>query len=607
MVRFGLLEHDIDDHGHSEMSVDPAASDNSEPGEDTFAYRDNHDNPDQIPGSFYYSSSCDMQAPFDTALELSTRELRPLDRQFMPGTPEVDRDNLFISHPKTDISHKGSASIADGSSASVTQQLSSLDGSTIHLEACSRAAWPIQLSQVNKRFEILQKCAASGAMLPSTRRMIVQESTEYTALELDNDLFRLGKKHESNRTRELQTPSTSGEVRATPATRRTTIAHHSFLFRWSSARVLLKKNLASCEPKILGTCTQSRKQCQVHILSELLKQSDIELSTSGIPHVKASNSLTASSMLTNTMSQVERSLWHLACALFDPLNERTNESSREYDHAMNMRPSIRKKAVSSWLQTSVSDSVREEAAHATAPEETILCRLSGHQLDDACAAALSAGQVRLATLIPLAGGDRGTRQDLERQIDAWTKTEMLSYINLSYRQVYSLLGGDVSKILMSKHNSLSHMSFVRTLDWQRTFGLYLWYGTSEESSIEGALRLYQAAMPDMDLCSQPIIEQDAADSVLDVRYHLLNYFVDQQYDLRVFLDARTLKEDCWNNDITAWVLFRYLQRKQAASPDFISYSVEQDQSVIAVCTQLEATGCWQWAVFVALHISSNVV
>lgn len=78
--------------------------------------------------------------------------------------------------------------------------------------------------------------------------------------------------------------------------------------------------------------------------------------------------------------------------------------------------------------------------------EVALQLLSGHQLAGATAAAMAVADLRLATLVAVAGRRSANRETIERQLDVWRGESYDAKIHSQRLAVYRLLAGRVEDV-----------------------------------------------------------------------------------------------------------------------------------------------------------------
>ena len=138
-------------------------------------------------------------------------------------------------------------------------------------------------------------------------------------------------------------------------------------------------------------------------------------------------------------------------------------------------------------------------------------------MGEACSAAADGGYLKLSTLISQAGGDDLYKNDIIAQLDIWQHEKLApgsnpglgdpqnGLVGRSVWKVYNLLGG-----LLTSEGQESEDILCAGLDWKRTFGLCLWYGTSVDSSVADAVHAYEhmllqnAQSPSSNQIAQPI-------------------------------------------------------------------------------------------------------
>jgi nuclear pore complex protein Nup98-Nup96 len=119
---------------------------------------------------------------------------------------------------------------------------------------------------------------------------------------------------------------------------------------------------------------------------------------------------------------------------------------------------------------------------------------------EACSAAADGGYLKLSTLISQAGSDDLYKNDIIGQLDIWQHEKLApgsnpglgdpqnGLVGRGVWKVYNLLGG----LLTSEgQESKNEDILCAGLDWKRTFGLCLWYGTSVDSSVADAVNTYE--------------------------------------------------------------------------------------------------------------------
>ncbi len=357
----------------------------------------------------------------------------------------------------------------------------------------------------------------------------------------------------------------------------------------------------------------------------------------------------------------EASLWRLGVALFDEIELHTpeNASAATADRIRNMR---RKAALSDWLRHTVAGTVETEArSHIAASRRAALLfsYLSGHQVERAVNAALDAGDLRLATLIAQAGGDEEVRADISEQLLTWRKEGVDAHITRDHRRVYELLSGNVlvskgtdSRTTKDPIDQVSDLAICEGLDWKRAFGLFLWYESPYEASLEHSFERYEAqvANPNASPSSgaaagiAPPLPWYRETSSLgatrlrqllqkpggydrDALFELLKLYVDPTYGLEPALNAcafgpsnvdarlpwhlynllsRVLQRRDFSDRIELGLLSGDAAMDEDTNGDGVAAtqgnSSRADGLASSYATQLELLGKWKWSAFVLLHL-----
>jgi nuclear pore complex protein Nup98-Nup96 len=295
----------------------------------------------------------------------------------------------------------------------------------------------------------------------------------------------------------------------------------------------------------------------------------------------------------------EKLVWELAAVLFtakdksEPLLGRKDELSRFWENL-------------------VQKSVRASASAACTNEEKALACLSGHMIPEACKYLLDGGNFHLATLVSLVNSSENYRQDLRSQVQVWRRSRMLSEFSMHIRAIYEILGGNVgiSEGLEDGAKEDRAETFVISrcmgLDWQRAFGLRLWYGTKLRDDISAAIADFQA---DMEAGHEhpPLPWYHQSDSQADnARQGLLWGLLQLYRDPRVGIDSMINPENARISPIDsrlAWQLGVALssQRDVGAGSDGLA---RMDPLTTSYGSQLIKEGDWLGAIFVLLHLSA---
>ena len=240
------------------------------------------------------------------------------------------------------------------------------------------------------------------------------------------------------------------------------------------------------------------------LLSHHLTHTYIESDDEGVPYASPSLALTFSSfssLYSLNDRTFEASLFRLGNALFDDLDLRVADTIE--DEKLNRIYTLRRRdELSGWFQNVVSPTVEAELREGISSDSSteVFTWLTGNEVDNAVQAAISAGNVKLATLVAQAGGDDDFKADILSQLKLWKEQRIDAHISEPTRKVYALLAGVIDVLEGSgsgsggaRIESCPDAHISRDLDWKRAFGLHLWFGQPVDSSIADVFDSYEAA------------------------------------------------------------------------------------------------------------------
>ncbi|KAA1472029.1 hypothetical protein DENSPDRAFT_800387 [Dentipellis sp. KUC8613] len=235
-----------------------------------------------------------------------------------------------------------------------------------------------------------------------------------------------------------------------------------------------------------------------NLLAHHLSNSRISPDADGIPFASPSSHLTFASFLSlfpATGRSFEALLFRLGHALFDELDLHLKDAI-SVDVRNRVYAIRRKAALSSWLEEAVSPAVAGEVKSGISDNsaEIAFSYLTGHQVEQACDAAIEGENIKLSTLISQAGGDYAFLEDLRSQLRIWKEERVDVHIDPHVRKVYALLAGIVDILEGSNGTGVEQcpdLVVSQGLDWKRVFGLHLWYAQPLDASIADVFNSYE--------------------------------------------------------------------------------------------------------------------
>ena len=385
------------------------------------------------------------------------------------------------------------------------------------------------------------------------------------------------------------------------------------------------------------------------LLSHHLTHAYIEPTDEGVPFATPSLALTFSSfssLYSLNDKTFEASLFRLGNALFDDLDLRLADATE--DEVCNRVNTLRRRdELSRWLQNVVSPTVEAELREGISPDSSteVFTWLTGNEVENAVQAAISAGNVKLATLVAQAGGDDDFRTDVLSQLKLWREQRIDAHISEPTRKVYGLLAGVVDVLEGSgsgpggaRIESCPDVHISGDLDWKRAFGLHLWFGQPIDSSIADVFDSYEAdwtegrysVAPPLPWYSENATSAErkkwnlpsTADNHPDALYSMIRLFADPSSSLSTILSPLSFSASpvdyrlCWHLYVLMSRCLRVrdfsdrgdtgLQFDPEENEDYRveGHSPSADLLTSSYALQLEQLGMIQEAVFVLLHIES---
>ncbi|XP_066286606.1 nuclear pore complex protein Nup98-Nup96-like isoform X2 [Branchiostoma lanceolatum] len=275
----------------------------------------------------------------------------------------------------------------------------------------------------------------------------------------------------------------------------------------------------------------------------------------------------------------------------------------------------RREAVSHWLMNQAQDTIQQEVQDSKFKEgghtDAIFSLLSGRQISQACSLAQQSGDHRLALILAQAGGSHFPREVLGKQLSDWEELKADRFISDSRLRVYALLAG---KPVWPATNG--EINTCENLDWKRALAVHLWYLCTPSATVPEALHLYLQAFTKKSEFGEyanpplpPYLERSSYRSgdqeedryvIRDMCYHLLQLYADRSHQLDRLLAPTTSTPNQLDYRLS-WLVCQVLQ-----ALDYTHLSEHHLNTIHAgYIAQLESLGLWEWAVFVALHITDN--
>lgn len=572
MVRFGVDTTDDFDDEDATAQQDVLMDEGPGP-DDTFAYRLH------MPGGFD-SIQAEQSTGNDTQTSLTIRSSPKAAVQRPQEQDPQEEDDLMDLSPEGEILPVSATEEDRGDSPESTDYSSTMFPPSAD-DVPAAEGWPAELLASSNRYRLL--AAHSRAPLQLKRRYATSKAS-YNQQDLDSDLFRSSGPFFSS------TTTTSNNNDNNPRKLR----RPGFIFSWTGSSSFLQSHNNSVSlRKISKRRFLECEQC----MKTLLAHSVIG-PVNNVPYATPKTSLTANAIFDTSMSMAMQSLWQLTSALFDPIS--ITDPGVPPQVAEAVEQDLRRSALSRWLESCVAVVVNEDTN--TTDQNGILAKLMGNQLVGACAAALSSGNLRLATLIPLAGGDQNMRDDMNQQLVYWRENGYSTHISPVYRTILEILSGNIVDALSTVKSQLKSTSGNdANVLWKRVFGLYLWFRLPKGASVEETMDVYDAEVG--------MRFQDLMGDSSDIQYELLRLFARRSDNMDALFDTSGVCSDSLDFHHN-WMLYLYLTTNSSVGQafDLDDVEIKQKADTLTKCfvDELDSLGMWEWSLFVGLHLHSDL-
>jgi len=313
----------------------------------------------------------------------------------------------------------------------------------------------------------------------------------------------------------------------------------------------------------------------------------------------------------------ERDIRYQHCMVWDLVNalwghDGTADENRSTYHSRISR----RTALSKWLTEVLAKEIGKELDGCKAEDDghldTIFCLLTGQQIEKACKVACDHREYRMALLLSQASGDSQIKHLLREQLGEWIKQGADEFMNIKRLKIFQLLSG-----LMVGMTAHGQINLCKDLDWKRSFALHLWFYCSTTTSIAKALEEYQNAYKGTSSYSAYAVrprpyyareksryleesEEETKSKPKDICFHLLKLFSKRSHRLEKVLCPDTYTSDPLDYQL-CWQLQQVLESLGYTHISEAYHCLIQ----VGFASQLEASGLWEWAVFILLHIRDD--
>jgi nuclear pore complex protein Nup98-Nup96 len=357
------------------------------------------------------------------------------------------------------------------------------------------------------------------------------------------------------------------------------------LFSKGTGRFIIKSGMsvsgASIEPPKIGR--SEKPSLDAHLTNSAFIERE-----SGVPLCKPTPALTF--RLIQRLYTQDRDIWELAAILFDENSIEIPDGTMAESVILKIKEEGRRRELGDWLAKSVADSAQVDVDQATDELGAVYSLLTGYKINQAAKRAVQSRNYHLASVLPFLGSaDIDVRTDAKHQLADWAENKTTLYIPKDVRRVYELLAGNTT---VSGGSGSDRVYMADGLDWQRAFGLELWYGGKRSTPISETVEKYRLSTLNAANKVAPVPQGDRS-------FALLSLYDSISPNLANALEVGN------NSSRVPWLLYCGLVLARGKFKD--EGNVVGDNLSQCYGSELEAAGNWLEALFVYLHIHNESV
>lgn len=326
----------------------------------------------------------------------------------------------------------------------------------------------------------------------------------------------------------------------------------------------------------------------------------------------------------------ETLIWHIGNILFNDDIEDDISAGVPPQLRAQFAHRIKKDRLSRLWETIIRETHKHDLDKIDSPEESAVHLLCAHRVEEACRVLNQSRNHHLATMVAQIGRDPTVQEDMANQVEAWRQSNVYSEMTEPVRALYELLAGNALRSegrlggALEDRVSIFSLTDRFDLDWFQAFGLRLWYSITEDEPIEEAVVKFfedlanggEAAFPHSPYAGKDrgvlqTGDTTGRESPLWVLLKLYSVTLGGKSAALPApeLPASLLPESVSGGRLTSRLSFQLLQALSAAVGQYDCFRVDTaqaDQLVWDLAWEITASGAWDLAVFVLLHLSRAV-
>ncbi|KAF9429397.1 hypothetical protein BGZ76_001356, partial [Entomortierella beljakovae] len=372
--------------------------------------------------------------------------------------------------------------------------------------------------------------------------------------------------------------------------------------------------------KVVKDSESAEIQRHITSMQTLLSNSTLTLNDSNEPRANIVPGTTFTTLmgclkeLNHNLSAQEVYAWILGQSLFDPQPTPPNMSEMPKIAQDSYECIGRRSRCSNWLSYAIKPSVEAKIRQINSgmdqseKEDVLFSLMASNKRQMASVAAVQLKNIRLATLISQSGRSSQPLLGLENQMRLYKDLGVEGKIPVGYSKVFALLSGALDVNIAPKGGPPVYVT--DGLDWQQTFGLFLWYSNIPGANLQQAVDHYTTSMATRRSVARPTPWYQKSGQNDDENSERFDFLF--QLIVQSTLPSRSLEDALHPLGISpsildyrqSWLFYMVLSQSLKVG------RFRTDSSHARICHnfifQLESLGLWEWAVFVALHLETDV-
>ncbi|KAK9889016.1 hypothetical protein WA026_004303 [Henosepilachna vigintioctopunctata] len=255
-----------------------------------------------------------------------------------------------------------------------------------------------------------------------------------------------------------------------------------------------------------------------------------------------------------------------------------------------------KQRLSSWLKSTVkgfAPTIQDLSNMSVEDKlDIIFNHLTCFNVKEAAEVSMNSDMPALSIIISQMNLSQKPKAHINQQLKTWYNNMSVDHISVEMMRIYLLLSGNL------QNNSVNVSEY---LDWKRSFGVHLWYLTSDASPLQSAIESYANAFSHGDVVPpQPFYDTENETSSYDILYEILQLYKNRAHRLVKVLNPETYTNIKTDYQLS-WLLLLFFRSLNIGLID----DYEETLIHTSFSAQLEENDQWELAILPLLYLKDN--